>query len=183
MEITTAMIEAMKAAVEGECDGLAIDDDHAKAILQYVLPAAPVAVKVRSISHELENKLRSALRFSASRSVLTAEDERKILSALSPAPVSAEPLALAISRDRLREKIASAPDLEVEVRSLNAEPQPDLFELLQVAFRRGANWVYINGSAEGLNKAAYDYADYETSQLTKEERARAALADQKGGAA
>jgi hypothetical protein len=47
----------------------------------------------------------------------------------------------------------------------------EIFERLQVAFRRGANWQYINGDhkklgvAQGLNKAAYDYADYETSPL------------------
>ena len=41
-------IERLKAAIEGECDGLAITDDHARAILQYVLgdattqPPAPV---------------------------------------------------------------------------------------------------------------------------------------------
>ena len=33
------MIERLKAAVEGECDGLAIDDRHAEAILDYVLAA------------------------------------------------------------------------------------------------------------------------------------------------
>lgn len=41
----TSMIEALKAAVEGECDGLAISDKQARAILAHVLrdlpPAAP----------------------------------------------------------------------------------------------------------------------------------------------
>ncbi|WP_421885211.1 hypothetical protein [Methylibium sp.] len=31
------MVERLKSAIEGECDGLAVDDQHAKAILDYVL--------------------------------------------------------------------------------------------------------------------------------------------------
>ena len=36
-----ALIERLRAAVEGECDGLAITLDQARAILEYVLDAAP----------------------------------------------------------------------------------------------------------------------------------------------
>ncbi len=46
MKPTKEMIEALKAAIEGECDGLAIDDQHANAVLDYVLSAlspAPVS--------------------------------------------------------------------------------------------------------------------------------------------
>lgn len=38
---TAEMIERMKSAIEGECDGLAITDEHAAAILAYVLEPAP----------------------------------------------------------------------------------------------------------------------------------------------
>lgn len=44
------MIERLKAAVEGECDGLAVDDRHAEAILDYVLAAAPEAPKSRPLT-------------------------------------------------------------------------------------------------------------------------------------
>ena len=44
------MIERLKAAVEGECDGLAIDDRHAEAILDYVLAAAPEATKRKPLT-------------------------------------------------------------------------------------------------------------------------------------
>lgn len=40
-----ALIERLKAAIEGECDGLAIDNAHAKAILEYVL-GHPVAAPI-----------------------------------------------------------------------------------------------------------------------------------------
>ena len=46
------MIERLKAAVEGECDGLAIDDRHAEAILDYVLAAAPEAPKRKPLTRE-----------------------------------------------------------------------------------------------------------------------------------
>lgn len=39
----TSMIEALKAAVEGECDGLAISDEQARAILAHVLRDLPPA--------------------------------------------------------------------------------------------------------------------------------------------
>jgi hypothetical protein len=41
VEPTPEMIENMKAAIEGECDGLSITDHHARAILDYVIDAAP----------------------------------------------------------------------------------------------------------------------------------------------
>ena len=37
-----ALVERMKEAIEGECDGLVIDDHHAGAILDYVLASAPL---------------------------------------------------------------------------------------------------------------------------------------------
>lgn len=44
-QITDEMIQRMQDAVEGECDSLAIDEQHARAILEYVLAAQAVAVK------------------------------------------------------------------------------------------------------------------------------------------
>jgi hypothetical protein len=35
--VEARLIERLKEAVEGECDGLALTDDHARAILEYVL--------------------------------------------------------------------------------------------------------------------------------------------------
>lgn len=39
--IDADMVDRMKAAIEGECDGLAVDEHHAMAILEYVLTTAP----------------------------------------------------------------------------------------------------------------------------------------------
>lgn len=44
-QITDEMIQRMQDAVEGECDGLAIDEQHARAIVEYVLAAQAVAMK------------------------------------------------------------------------------------------------------------------------------------------
>lgn len=35
------MVQRLKHAIEGECDGLAVDDEHARAILEYVLASPP----------------------------------------------------------------------------------------------------------------------------------------------
>ena len=40
-----AMIKALKDAIEGECDGLGITDETAKAILDYVLPSGQPSFK------------------------------------------------------------------------------------------------------------------------------------------
>ena len=39
--ITKEAIEAVRHAVEGECDGLDIDEEQARSILQYALAAMP----------------------------------------------------------------------------------------------------------------------------------------------
>lgn len=52
MNVTDDMVQRMKDAVEGECDGLAIDDNQAKAILDYVLSAAPSGVEVKALEWE-----------------------------------------------------------------------------------------------------------------------------------
>lgn len=52
-----------------------------------------------------------------------------------------------------------------------AMPDDDRFGALQAAFLRGATWVQTNGGTDGVEKAAYDYADYRTSPITAAERA------------
>lgn len=56
MNVTDEMVERMKSAIEGECDGLSIDDHHAKAILEYVLQTTALSVapqvKVRDLAWE-----------------------------------------------------------------------------------------------------------------------------------
>lgn len=45
------LIERLKDAIEGECEGLAIDDQHARAILEYVL-AEPAAAERAPLNEE-----------------------------------------------------------------------------------------------------------------------------------
>jgi hypothetical protein len=42
-QITAERVTRMMAAIEGECDGLAITREHATAILMYVLAASPAS--------------------------------------------------------------------------------------------------------------------------------------------
>jgi hypothetical protein len=52
MQITDEMINRMQSAVEGECDGLAIEPHHAKAILEYVIEAALAAAPAGAVKPE-----------------------------------------------------------------------------------------------------------------------------------
>lgn len=65
--------------------------------------AAPAPEPVAVLDKHLMQKLKDALRFSASRSVMSAEDERRILSAIEPAPDE-----LREENERLRETSAEA---------------------------------------------------------------------------
>lgn len=67
------------------------------------------AVKVKPLDLVTEQKLREALRFAASRSVLSSEDEKRILSALSPAPQEAEAVAW-MNAEHVRDYQAGATD-------------------------------------------------------------------------
>lgn len=51
--VSDEQIERLKDAIEGECDGLSIDDAHARAILEYVL-ASPPAVPVEPAANMLD---------------------------------------------------------------------------------------------------------------------------------
>lgn len=61
--------------------------------------------------------------------------------------------------------------LAARLSAFAAMPGDDRFKELKAAFLRGANWVRTNGGTDLVEKAAYDYADYETSPITAAERA------------
>lgn len=59
--ITDAMVQRMRSAIEGECDGAAIDDFRARAVLEFVLDAPPAqAAEPRKSAYErdMEDTLR-----------------------------------------------------------------------------------------------------------------------------
>ncbi len=123
MEITDAMVEALKVAIEGECDGLAIDDQQAKAILQYVLPAAPVALKVLEATEQ--NEYARGVRDGLDEALQIARDQAKLMAdlVLEGLPDNArEREAMEAALSRFAEKLSAT--LDYLAAPVSAEPQP-----------------------------------------------------------
>jgi hypothetical protein len=96
--ITDEMVDTYKTAFQVYLDAL-----PAKAPTNFSWNATKAGLEavfrtIEPLDEATKQKLREALRFSASRSVLTSEDERRILSALSHSPVEQESGAGALVR-------------------------------------------------------------------------------------
>lgn len=160
MEITEKMVEAMKNAIEGECDGLAINDQQAKAILEFVLSPAPVSAEPQPEP--------VAWRWQWKNGHFHPTDDLWMPCLKRPAfdpskniePLFTYPPDLAAENARLREAL---------------EPFADIADL-------------IDSETEGFSdtdevELLFDKYLIQTFTIAQFRRARAALADQKGGGA